>query len=452
MESPDPALQFYIPSSALQRIRGAGAQEEEEVELRATVLNSTLFKPSSSQGRGRARKILPHEPEPQGDVMGSQVLFVKAGTHRVTDLPQPIILTFLCSKQVSSGTCVFWEEMDDGSARWSTGGCETSYNGGTFTCSCNHLSFFAVLVNPELPVSEQNAANLSYITYVGSALSVVFAVISFIIYICLHRRRPEKAISVHLHLTGALFCLHISFLLGSFWVWKLKGDQEDWVCQGLGLLLHWSLLATISWTAVEGFHLYLLLVRVFNIYVRRYLLKLSLVGWGLPTLTVLVCGISGAYGKYIPKDSSNRSSTAEICWISSQFPHRLLVSYATAVAFPCLVVLYNSCMLGLVVFKLWALRGGNSNWKNGSRENWSRLWKDCVSVLGLSCVLGLPWGLAITTYISLAGVYIFTILNSLQGVFVFLWSVALTCKPQTDSNFSSRDPSSQNMMTTSFNS
>lgn len=108
------------------------------------------------------------------------------------------------------------------------------------------------------------------------------------------------------------------------------------------------------------------------------------------------------------------------CWMSSQFPQRLLVSYITTVAFPCLVILSNSCMLGLVVFKLWGLRRGrgsesSSGWKNTSKENRSRLWKDCATVLGLSCVLGLPWGLASTTYISLPGIYLFTIINSLQG-------------------------------------
>lgn len=101
------------------------------------------------------------------------------------------------------------------------------------------------------------------------------------------------------------------------------------------------------------------------------------------------------------------------CWISSQFPQTLLVSYITTVAFPCLVILANSCMLGLVLFKLWGLRRGRG-WKM-SQENGSRLWKDCVTVLGLSCVLGLPWGLASTTYVSTPGIYVFTILNSLQG-------------------------------------
>lgn len=94
------------------------------------------------------------------------------------------------------------------------------------------------------------------------------------------QRRPEKTVSVHCHLAGALLCLHLSFLLSSCWVLVLNVADEDWICKGLGLLLHWSLMATFLWMAVEGFHLYLLLVRVFNIYIKRYVLKLSLVAWG----------------------------------------------------------------------------------------------------------------------------------------------------------------------------
>lgn len=87
-------------------------------------------------------------------------------------------------------------------------------------------------------------------------------------------------------------------------------------------------------------------------------------------------------------------------------------------AFSGLVILCNSCMLGVVVLKLRGLRedgGGSSSWNKMNKEKGTRLWKDCATVVGLSCVLGLPWGLAATTYISLPGIYIFTILNSLQG-------------------------------------
>ncbi|XP_056267970.1 adhesion G-protein coupled receptor G1-like isoform X1 [Pseudoliparis swirei] len=445
-ESPTPQHKVQISSSALWRSKGADS--EDEVLLVATVINSTYFK-LSPRPRGRHFTL-----DRQSTVLGGLVLVVRVGNHPVQNLSQAIKLTFKHNKQVEDGACMFWQEspLEDGTGYWSTVGCETSDTGSEFVCSCNHLSFFAVLVNPVLSVEESHAVNLSYITYIGSALTIFFSVISLIIYICLQRRRPEKAIGVHLQLTGAMLCLHLSFLLCCFWVWQLNGKEEDWVCRGLGLFLHWSLLATFSWMALEGFHLYLLLVQVFNIYVRRYLLKLSLVGWGLPTLIAVVCGISGVYGKYRPesRDANNHSSTAEICWMSS---HRLSVSYVTIVAFPCLVILCNSCMLGLVVFKLWRLRtgsrGGSS--KKMNREKWMKLWRDCATVLGLSFVLGLPWGLASTTYVSLAGIYVFTVLNSLQGVFMFLWSVAISCKSRSDNNSSTRDPSTQKVMITSFN-
>ncbi|XP_056239784.1 adhesion G-protein coupled receptor G1-like [Seriola aureovittata] len=451
--SPTPNHRVNIPSSALKKSRGVAT--EEEVLLVATVINSTYFK----RKRGRTA-FIPSETEySKHTVLGGLVLAVMAGNHPVSNLTQHIKLSFKHSEQVDNGICVFWQELDYRTGHWSRDGCETSHSGSEFICSCDHLSFFAVLVNPELSVDKTNSDNLSYITYIGSALSVFFTVISLIIYICLQRRRPEKAIALHMQLTGALFCLHLSFLLCSFWVSLMKENEESLVCKSLGFLLHWSLLATFTWTALEGFHLYLLLVRVFNIYVRRYLLKLSLVGWGLPTLIAVVCGISGVYGKYTLqlKDDKNTSSTTQICWMSSQFPHRLVVSYITTLAFPCLVILYNSCMLGVVVFKLWRVRrssGGtqsSSVWKKMNKENGSRLWKDCATVLGLSCVLGLPWGLETTTFTSLPAIYVFTILNSLQGLFMFLWSVALSCKSRSENNSSIRDLSSQKIMTTSFN-
>uniref|UniRef100_UPI003AAEC3C1 adhesion G protein-coupled receptor G3-like n=1 Tax=Centroberyx gerrardi TaxID=166262 RepID=UPI003AAEC3C1 len=455
-----PTLQHRvrIPSSALQRIRGAfQAGSEGNVQLVITLLNSSLFTVSPPP-RPRGRGLKPDQSaHVNSTVMGQLVLSVRVGNHTVSNLSQPIRLSFKHNKQADNGTCVFWQESaeEDG-----TEGCDTAYNEDEFICSCNHLSFFAVLVNPSITVDQTNAVNLTYITYTGSALSVIFTIVSLVIYICLQRRRPEKAIGVHMQLTGALLCLHLSFLLCGLWPWLEDEDVPGWVCQALGLLLHWSLLTTFSWTALEGFHLYLLLVRVFNIYVRRYLLKLSLVGWGLPTVIAAVCGILGVYGKYSVEVRDATNNTSAACWISRGFS---LVTYITVVGYLGLVLLCNSSMLLVVVVKLWRLREstrgasggreGSGGWKTMYREKRARLWKDCATLLGLSCVLGLPWGLAGSTYfsVSLPGLYLFTTCNSLQGVFMFLWSLALTCKSRSDSNSSVKDPSTQKMIETSFN-
>ncbi|XP_047218378.1 adhesion G-protein coupled receptor G1-like isoform X2 [Girardinichthys multiradiatus] len=443
------AYRVQVPSSALQRSRGV--QSDHTVMIVATLINSSFFQPTPYQKR---RKVLIN----QQLVLGDQVLFVKVGSQPVSNLTERVQLNFNNEKMVKNGRCVFWREphLMNEIGQWSTEGCDTITTREEYICSCNHLSFFAVLVNPELnsKVDERNAATLTYITYIGSALSALFAFGSLIIYVALHRRRPEKALGIHMQLSGALLCLHLSFLSCNFWIFLLNEKEDSWVCRGLGLFLHWSLLATLTWVALEGFHLYLLLIRVFNIYVRRYLLKLCIVGWGLPTFFVVICGILGVYGKYTMeiRDSNNHTSTSQICWMSSEFQQRRLVMYIT-LAFLCLVVLYNFCILLLVVFKIWGLRTGRKDydWEKTNKERGTRLWKDCATVLGLSCVLGLPWGLASLTYATLPGIYLFTILNSLQGVFMFLWSVALTCKSRSENNSSVPDPSSQKMMTTSFN-
>uniref|UniRef100_A0A087XNV9 Adhesion G protein-coupled receptor G3 n=1 Tax=Poecilia formosa TaxID=48698 RepID=A0A087XNV9_POEFO len=393
------------------------------VQVVVSMINSTFFQVGSSE---QARE---------------QVLFVKAENLSVSNLSEPVQLIFKHNKMENNGTCVFWKEDE---TVWSTEGCNTTKTEDEFICSCNHLSFFAVLVNPEVKVDEDHAEALSYITYIGSALSAFFAFISLFIYVGLHRRRSEKGLNIHMQLTGALLCLHLGFLSSSFWTFLLDDIKYSWVCEGLGLFLHWSLLATITWLALEGFHLYLLLIRVFNIYVRRYLLKLCLVGWGFPTLVAVICGPLGVYGRYTLEMRDSNNQTSEICWMNSGNPQTKLVTYIT-VAFLCLVVLYNSCMLLLVVFKMRELRRGR-----GDRES-SDWKKDGATVLGLSCVLGLPWGLASFTYVTLAGIYLFTIFNSLQGLFIFLWSVALSSKSQSENNSSVRDPSTQKMMTTSVN-
>lgn len=78
-----------------------------------------------------------------------------------------------------------------------------------------------------------------------------------------------------MNLLAALFLLNTSFLLSEP---LAAGTMEG--CQAVAALLHGSLLCALGWMWAEGFHLYLLLIKVYNIYVRHYLLKLCLCTWG----------------------------------------------------------------------------------------------------------------------------------------------------------------------------
>lgn len=92
----------------------------------------------------------------------------------------------------------------------------------------------------------------------------------------LRNSRAEVSNSIHVSLSGALFLLNISFML-SEWAATLSAKE---FCVFIAVMIHYSLLSCFTWMAVEALHLYLLLIRVFNIYVKYYMTKLSLIGWG----------------------------------------------------------------------------------------------------------------------------------------------------------------------------
>lgn len=93
------------------------------------------------------------------------------------------------------------------------------------------------------------------------------------------------------------------------------------------------------------------------------------------------------------------------------------MSYITVNGYLGLVMLFNMVMLGVVLVKMHKLRSRTLQIKDHQR----RAWKEWVSILGLSCVLGVPWLLAFSSHgpMSLLSLYVFTILNSFQGKNLF---------------------------------
>ncbi|XP_059207561.1 adhesion G-protein coupled receptor G5-like [Centropristis striata] len=303
--------------------------------------------------------------------------------------------------------------FDFSTRAFSTYGCQTDWkpDQNEVTCSCDHLTYFGVLMVglPSSP-SDKDQEVLTYISVIGCSLSLVTLVLTVVLFIKNRKARADISMKVHINLAIALILLNVHFLPNQ----AVAAMSSDGLCLYMALALHYSLLATFTWMAIEGFHLYLLLVRVFNIYIRKYLLKLSLVGWGFPAVVVsLVVIINEDFYGHFPLDSSKPNST-NICYIGDT-----TVKMVTTVGVFGLVFLFNVAMLAVTIRRIVGFRQSQEFGPNDR----ARAKRDFCTLMGVTALLGITWGLVFFSFghLNTAGLYLFCILNSLQGFFIFLW-------------------------------
>ncbi|XP_077166560.1 adhesion G-protein coupled receptor G5 isoform X2 [Paroedura picta] len=365
-------------------------------------------------------------------LLNNDILGATLGGISVNNLSQPVEIRFwhnLSLANHSNMTCVFWMEgEEEGSlGAWSPAGCSTTILNGTVVCQCDHLTYFAVLLISPPALDESLLAALNYITSIGCSVSAAACLLTACLYHCSRKKPQDFTKKIHMHLLEALFSLYISFLVSTL----LPSVTTAWQCQAAAIFLHFSLLSGMTWMALEGFHLYMLVIRVYNLYIRCYLLKLCAVGWGLPGLAVFTIFLINkqVYGIHNIKTSSLHSNKS-MCWIRSIEVHYFNLIYLSG------TVLFNMSILTLVVRQLRRL-GANSP----QQEEHSC--RDTVTVLGLTCLLGTTWTLAFVSFgvFSTPQLFLFTILNSLQGLFICLWYCTLRCHSQASVSKGTSHPS-----------
>ena len=102
----------------------------------------------------------------------------------------------------------------------------------------------------------------------------------FIVY--LHRKlRLKLPNQILLSMCSSLLGLYITFVVASALDSKPDiAELEVLPCSILAGFLHYFILTSFSWMAVEGFNMYLLFVKVVNAYIPKFLRKASVVAWG----------------------------------------------------------------------------------------------------------------------------------------------------------------------------
>ncbi|XP_044181264.1 adhesion G protein-coupled receptor L4-like [Acropora millepora] len=304
-------------------------------------------------------------------------------------------------KEVDKPHCMFWNFTINSTVNgnWSEEGCSLKKSDDNkIICVCNHLTNFAVLMQVgENKVSQKHLIAMEIITYVGCGLSLTAEVLTVIAYCTLTDFKQDQA-QIRLNLVVALAAAQIAFLSG------IDALEPKGLCVFVAALIHYFYLVGFAWMFFEGVYLYLIVVKVFNTEIR--LRAFYSVAWGCPagivvlSLVLAACQEGGLHS-YIH---------GAFCWVS--FSNNLIWAFVAPVLLVCLT---NAVLLSLVIREILKMQSDRPS----NVENLRQAAKACVV---LSPLLGMTWafGILSVTNAGLIFQYIFTILNSLQGFFIFL--------------------------------
>ncbi|NXL63736.1 AGRL3 protein, partial [Chordeiles acutipennis] len=324
-------------------------------------------------------------------------------------LADPVVFTVkhIKSEENFNPNCSFWSYTKRTmTGYWSTQGCRLLTTNKTHTtCSCNHLTNFAVLmahVEVKVGVADSQAAKAlgrksgqcNTILLLQMELSREIAKNTLIFIKPPSKSNPDCCInSVWYKHLPLLFSIHTQI-----------------ACAVFAALLHFFFLAAFTWMFLEGVQLYIMLVEVFESEHsrRKYF---YLVGYGMPALIVAVSAAVD-YRSY---------GTDKVCWL------RLDTYFIWSFIGPAtLIIMLNVIFLGIALYKMFH-HTAILKPESGCLDN-IKSW--VIGAIALLCLLGLTWafGLMYINESTVIMAYLFTIFNSLQGMFIFIFHCVLQKK------------------------
>uniref|UniRef100_A0A8C0YZL2 Adhesion G protein-coupled receptor E2 n=1 Tax=Canis lupus familiaris TaxID=9615 RepID=A0A8C0YZL2_CANLF len=347
-----------------------------------------------------AHKISLQEPSP---VLLSDVISAFMSNKVTQNLSSPVTFIFSHHSVTAGPTqkvfCVFWEHSQDGSGHWSTRGCTMVNSRDTSTtCQCTHLSSFAVLM-AHYDVQEDDPV-LAVITYMGLSLSLLCLLLAALTFL-LCKAIQNTSTSLHLQLSICLFLAHLLFLIA------IDQTKIKMLCSIIAGALHYLYLASFTWMLLEALHLFLTArnLKVINYSSVSMLMKKLMfpVGYGVPAVIVAISAASRPhlYG------------TPTRCWLHTD--KGFIWTFLGPI---CTIFSIN---LAFFLMTFWIVKKNLSSLNRdvSTLRNTRMLTFKATAQL---FILGCTWCLGVLQVGPAAHImaYLFTIINSLQGVFIFL--------------------------------
>ncbi|XP_074524494.1 adhesion G protein-coupled receptor L4 [Halichoeres trimaculatus] len=305
--------------------------------------------------------------------------------------------------------CAFWEyEPDSLQGRWATHGCKTVHvNSNATTCSCSHLTHFAILMSSGRANLVAHHTILTRITQLGMIISLICLSMCIFTFWFFSEIQSTRT-TIHKNLCCSLFMAEFIFLVG------INMNTHKLFCSVIAGLLHYFFLAAFAWMCIEGIHLYLIVVGV--IYNKGFLHRnFYIFGYGSPAVVVAISATLG----------SQYYGTDKVCWLSTE--NHFIWSF---IGPACLIILVNLLAFVVIIYKVYR----HTAVKKPEISHYENIRSCARGALALLFVLGATWTFGVLHILNETTLtaYLFTITNAFQGMFIFIFLCVLSRKIQEE--------------------
>eukprot|EP00731_Ephydatia_muelleri_P017053 Em0010g151a len=347
--------------------------------------------------------------EPVSIILSSQVAVAKDDDFASLALKtRPVSINFRVNIKTNVSTqyqCTFW---DFENSYWSSEGMKSpTSNGSVAQCYSTHLTSFAVLLAVK---TFPDSKALTIISYVGCGISMVSLLATIIFFLSLRKQLFEKPHNfVHLNLAIALFLAFLVFVAG-----VESAKHNETACKVVAGLLQYFCLSAFCWMLCEGVMLYLMLVVMFSSLKKRWWFFL-LLGWMTPLLFVFI-GLAARSDYYVVRNKDD--NTISYCWMSTD------KGTIWVFAVPVIIIMLINIIFLIMVLVVISRKGRQNSTRHPKnfKDNASTVISFLKSTILLLPILGGTWifGLLSINQYTLIFTWLFTILNSVQGLFIFI--------------------------------
>ncbi|XP_043550697.1 adhesion G protein-coupled receptor E1-like isoform X3 [Chiloscyllium plagiosum] len=333
-------------------------------------------------------------------------------TNRHNNGLDPIVnITFKHTQQANSEWtthCVHWDYAA-GKSYWSPRGCNMGDSSEThIQCQCNHLSTLALLMSP-VGLQDYPFA-LTTITLIGIPISLLCLGITIVTFAFCTNVRNALHIT-HMQLCVSLFLAELLFLLG------INRTTNRVMCGIIAGFLHYLFLAAFVWMFLEGVQLFLMVRNIRNLRVphsEKVEKSMYLLGYGVPAAIVVISAAVYHDGYGSPRH----------CWVSTN--RGFIWSFLGPV---CLIIGINTALYFTILLIL-KREVSKRDTKVSKLQNTRMLTFKAIAQV---FILGCTWIFGLFQFQEQPGVmtYLFTIINSFQGTFIFILLCMLNPKVRT---------------------